>query len=748
MTTVRLADLRRPSKPTGTCHRVPRIHTPVRAAFLFAVTGALLAGCAAPPTRLDFRAERYEIDAHIDPTAHRMVGRTTIDLVRTDERVIDPEQPVSIEFALHRDLKVTRVAAGGADIRRWYTKDRTPTSTPADHDGPRVARTHVLVLDQPIDRMVLTVDYEGRLHQDVGAGEKPGEIHNFAMRAHVGEDGVFLAGGPWYPEPIAAPDAPPALAEFAVTANRPPGFVLIAGAESAHDDADDDDARYRWQSPYPLDGMVLVGGPLERHAAMHNDVAIGVYLRPEQAAHAAGLIDAARAYLDRYEPLIGPYPAREFKIVENFFSSGFAFPTFTLLSSDVINMGERSQTTHGYIDHEVLHGWWGNGVFVDPRDGNWCEALASYGANYYGFVLDGDDAGARKTRRNFSHFLSRIEPEADKPLGTYGLPGGCGRGIAYHKGAIVFHMLAREIGQDAFWSAMRRLTEEYVGRHASWEDIRRVCAQASGQDLDVFFGQWVRGGGAPELELIGARYTSAEQKLTIAISQGGEAFDIDVPIRLVYPGTTQDVLIPMNASEIMATVDVDAAPQRVILDPDYHLFRKVSPNEVLPTTARTRSGNAFASILPAGEPAKQYLELKSIFEGSFDEPGDDVRAFTAGAIDASQLGTHNLLILGEAVHDPPVQAFFAGIGFPVRFDAGGFELEGERYASPAHSVLATFGHPGVPGGGVTVLFANSKDAIPPAMLIPFYDNSLIIFENGKPIVRRDFEQYSAITVDH
>ena len=64
-------------------------------------------------------------------------------------------------------------------------------------------------------------------------------------------------------------------------------------------------------------------------------------LRPESAGHAPRLLDAVAGYLDLYQPLIGPYPFRQFTIVENFFSSGFAFPGFTLLSSQVIQMGER-----------------------------------------------------------------------------------------------------------------------------------------------------------------------------------------------------------------------------------------------------------------------------------------------------------------------------------------------------------------------------------------------------------------------
>ena len=62
-------------------------------------------------------------------------------------------------------------------------------------------------------------------------------------------------------------------------------------------------------------------------------VPFSVHLHPDQARHAEGLIATVKRIWDRYEPLIGPYPTTEYAIVDNFFSSGFAYPTFTLLSS-------------------------------------------------------------------------------------------------------------------------------------------------------------------------------------------------------------------------------------------------------------------------------------------------------------------------------------------------------------------------------------------------------------------------------
>ena len=82
---------------------------------------------------------------------------------------------------------------------------------------------------------------------------------------------------------------------------------------------------------------------------------------------------------------------------------------------------------HGMFDHEMLHCWWGNGIHVDPRDGNWCEAITSYATNYYGYVLDENEQDARRKRRNYTHALSRIKPEDDKPLDTFDREDGAGR---------------------------------------------------------------------------------------------------------------------------------------------------------------------------------------------------------------------------------------------------------------------------------------------------------------------------------
>lgn len=749
------------------------------------VAATLLASGCATSSRMPVRAERYTIDVRLDPTTHRLTGQTAIDLVATHPALSNG--PVSIELELHPDLRITNLRASGAELASSVA---TPVSADTQGSVPQTdpptapLSRHAITLRRAVESLTLFVEYEGRLWQDVAAGEKPGEIHNFTMRAHVAPEGIYLAEGCWYPHPPAA-ENDPAPAEFTLTAHAPEGVGLVASGES--DAALVERAGgFAWRSPYPLPHMSLVGGPLTVHRDKHRGHDIAVYLSAEHSADANLWLSAIKTNLDRYEPLIGPLPAREYAVVENFFSSGFAFPCFTLLSSAVIAMGERSAATHGYLDHEMLHSWWGNGVFVDPRGGNWCEALTSYCTNYYGHVLDGNEDEARRKRRNYSHFFSRLKPEDDKPLATFGLPNGCNRTIAYDKGAMVFHMLARQMGQDRFWSAMRKLITDRTGDFASWETIRSLCEKETGEPLDGFFTQWVRGAGAPQITLESATINStdptirarsgsdstvravgaspqtkppvpseSETTINVTVRQSAPAFQIDdLHLRAqsyrsapeAVTDSSGDFSIPLASESHSVNVSIPFPPDEIILDSDYHTLRKVAPGELVPTTAATRRGAAFAVVTAPGEIPDEYAKLKKSFESSF-EPAKRIER-TVGEIEEAALAERSTLFLGDAVRDPYVEAFLTAIEFPVTWSEDEFEFDDEVYDDPGDAVLCTIRHPGVSGGGVTVVFANSTVAIPKANFIPMYEHSLVIFRDGKPVLKQDFENPQTIKVKH
>ncbi len=709
------------------------------------------------------QVERCDIHVQLDPVGRQLRGEATIRLV-SKTAAGEAADPVEIAFSLNRALSIEDVSAEGARIDK--REERQPKARPdGDAEGGVLLTVCQLTLSQVGASPQITFKYAGKLEQDVEAGEKPGQIHNFLMAAHVANEGIYLdAGGGWYPRVYVDSDAAQGqLMHFTLTVDPLVDVQLVAGA-TFDAPASERSGKLVWSTTRPVDGLVLVGGRHDVKEKQAGPIRVKLHYSPPADPEMRATFDkntdlflsSAVKYLDRYQPLIGPYPDREYVIVENFFSSGFAFPGFTLLNKVLFQMGPRA-LGHGYLDHEMLHCWWGNSIFVDPNDGNWCEALASYAANYYGYILDDDAAGARNYRRNSCAMISRLSAEEDLPLGRFGRAGGPPRDVGYNKGALVFHMLATRIGQDNFWAAMRDLTSEYTSRYADWRAIQTLCEKRGNQRLDEFFAQWVRRGGAPALRLAGARWDEDERSLVVELAQDEPPFSVAVPLRVQFAdGSRQDVAVEVASATASPRIKLERAPTSVSLDPDFQVCRRLPASEIVPSSATTRADKKLLIVRPAGELSPLLKRVVETFSG---EPGTkDVVERTPAELKPDELRASSVLILGDAVRDPAVQPLFTRAGCPLKWPERGFALDETTYDKDGQAVLCTRQHPDAACAGVTLYYGNSETAYGRSDLLTFYKDSLVIFEttsreaegrktyDARPTVRRDFESPQTVEV--
>jgi hypothetical protein len=739
--------------PSLACQRWP---------FLAALAAlAAVCGCAAPGS---LQATTYDVRVQLDPPTHGLNGQTVVSLQREPPYGL-ASGPITVEFALNRALNVTSLNGHGVKVREHTRREPDATKPATEPDTTALLAIHRLVLDAAEPECTLTFEYSGALVQDVQAGEKRGQIHNLMMAAHISNDGIFLdENGGWYPQVYHDPaHAQGALAAYRLTVDPVSGMQLVAGADP-DGQASQRTGKLAWKSKYPLTGLVLVGGAHQVkeqdvgpiHVELHYSVPTDEQSRAAIEKNTDLFLAAAGEYLQRYTPLIGPYPFARYTIVENFFSSGFAFPEFTLLNKVLLQMGPRA-LMHGYLDHEMLHSWWGNTVYVDPADGDWCEALTSYCANYYGYVADGDEPGARSQRRNCCVGVSRLKPEEHKPLGKFNRPDGPGRDIGYGKGAMVFYMLSRQIGQDTFWATLRQLTRDYTGKFANWQTLQRVFEQQSGANLERFFRDWVRADDTPRLELQRAAWRDRDGVLDVTLTQGSTAFALAVPLRIVHAdGSTTDETANLATPTATVHLHLKQPPTSVILDPDYQVLRQLRPEEIIPSGATTRADHKLLIVKPAGPLSPFYERVIEDFTG---QPGSkEVTQSDAADVTPAELARQSVLILGDAVQSPPVAAFLARAKCPLHWLASGFALDGVVYAKTEQAVLCTVHHPDLPEAGVTIYRGHSETALGRSDLLGFYRDSLVVFEttsrevDGKPVyechptTRKDFESPQSLAV--
>ena len=419
----------------------------------------------------------HDLDVTIDPNSRHLAA---VDRITVGGNMSETSA-APLRFELHSGLRIKSFLLDGKDALSRLRREAAPAGSHlASYEGPPVG---------PGARAILK--YEGIIHDPVKSEGDLGFIAGDVTTGLIGPEGVFLDGGTgWVPLVRSAGGE---LARYAVTSKIPaPWKVVTQSAE------------------VPSDGLALVAGRYHVKSIDHGGVRISTYFFEEEAGLADMYLKSTAEYLDRFSALLTPYPYTRFDIVENFFTTGYGYPAFTLLGQDVVKMGEMALRP-GYVDHEVMHCWWGNYVYPDTATGNWSEGLTTYFANYMAQEAVGTEAAAEYRRNLASKYALRVKPEFDYPLSRFVVKThDYDNEIGYGKAAMVFHMLRRMAGDEAFFSVMRAMVKRFGGERAGWDDFRRAFEKATGRDLERFFAQWIDRTGLPDLALSGTAVTRVQ----------------------------------------------------------------------------------------------------------------------------------------------------------------------------------------------------------------------------------------------
>ena len=148
----------------------------------------------------------------------------------------------------------------------------------------------------------------------------------------------------------------------------------------------------------------------------------------------------------------------------------------------------------------------------------------------------------------------------------------------YQKGAWVLHMLRGRLGDEAFWRGIRLYYARHFNETATTDDFMRAMEEASGDDLQVFFDQWLRRGGNPAFE--GSwRYDAVAGAVQIELRQlqPGAPFEVPLEVGIYAPGDprpAQVTTVRIDGPSHRFVIPVAAEPADVRLDPrTWALFR-------------------------------------------------------------------------------------------------------------------------------------------------------------------------------
>lgn len=527
----------------------------------------------------------HQINVVLHPEQHSLAAEDRITLPSGTPRIV--------EFTLHRDLhpvsQDAEVIAVKGTQEEWLQQYRVTL---------------------PPGRDSFTLSYGGEIFQQPRQDVREARTFESTPGIISAEGAVLTGDSGWYPR------FGDGMLTFTLDIGFPKGWHAISQGGRAKESA----THVAWQEAQPQSEIYLVAAPFTEYVRSDAGVEYLVYLRSDDPPLAQRYLEAAARYLPMYQRLIGPYPYAKFALVENFWETGYGMPSFTLLGSQVIRLPFIADTSY---PHEILHNWWGNGVYVDYAGGNWSEGLTAYLADH--LLQEQKGNGAEYRRSVLQKYADFVTASRDFPLAQFtSRHSEQSEAVGYGKAMMMFHMLRRQLGDDAFMRALRDFYRGYRFKVASFADLEQAFSQTSGKDLQPYFAQWVQRTGAPELSLISAqaRRFAAGYELIVVVeqTQPGPAYALELPLAVTLAGQqnayTTEVAMKEKRAELR--LQFKEQPLRVDLDPEFDVFRRLDRAETPPAFSQVFGAERLLIVLPRKAPdalREQYRQIAEAWQG-------------------------------------------------------------------------------------------------------------------------------------
>ncbi len=441
-----------------------------------------------------------------------------------------------------------------------------------------------------------SLSYSGRIYHPVEQLSE-GFAQSFTETPGlIGEEGVYLAQSSfWYPV------IEDELITFSMEVQMPAPWKAVSQGDRIKYVADSSTTTTIWQEEMPQESLYLTAAPYTVYEQTIGTVTALAYLFQADAELAQQYLDATAQYIALYDQLIGPYPYSKFALVENFWETGYGMPSFTLLGSSVLRLPFIIFTSY---PHEILHNWWGNGVYVDYKTGNWAEGLTAYLSDH--LMKEQRGQGAQHRRQILQHYADFVDGNQDFPLTAFtSRHSSVTEAVGYGKTQLFFHMLRKRFGDETFTKVLQHFYQTHRAKHASFDDWRRAFEDVTKVDLTDFFNQWVKRTGSPQLQLVSAisRFKDAQFELTLDIQQiqNESPYTLTIPVAVTLQGKETAIIknIPVNQKQQEVSIHFAERPLSISIDPEFDLFRRVDLNEIPPALSQAFGADKALLVLPS-----------------------------------------------------------------------------------------------------------------------------------------------------
>lgn len=376
--------------------------------------------------------------------------------------------------------------------------------------------TLVVYLARPVafrDTVRFAIDYSGKVENGRGLTFIDERPHTPRQIWSQGEDHDNHYWFPTY-------DFPNDKMTWDVEITVPAGFMAVSNGALVSDKKESDGSRTLvWHEGRPSATYLasIIVAPLAKIHDAWKNVPVDYYTYHADSALAWRLFHVTPDMIDVFSRLTGvPYPWEKYAqtTVTDFFGGMENVSATTLVDwlPDAKAYQDRPWYQHILIPHELAHQWFGDYVTTANWANMWLnEGFAEFMPGQYWREKNGAHLEQDYYLDEYRQFM-QIDGRRRMPLASMGSNN------IYPKGALVLEMLHDYLGDQRFWAGIRRYLTQYAFGNAVSDDLRQAFLDATGENLDWFWSQWVYSAGYPEITVTAA-YDGTARRVTLVVRQ-------------------------------------------------------------------------------------------------------------------------------------------------------------------------------------------------------------------------------------
>ena len=502
---------------------------------------------SAAPVRPQLNITGYVITADLDPASGKLSATADVTFTPIDDLT-------SVTFELNNGLSIAKLTNG--------------TGTALNSERLTTNSTVHVTLPAPLPKGTSTTfhfEYSGTL---TGADTSP--VEGIKLAAIADPISILLYPGRWFPMTGLFTDRFTAEMHIRVPAD----YTAVGSGTPTKKTLPDGRSEFgfSWTKPgFP--GTIVAGKFLPPITGGLNN--IHVYVTDKRKSGAADFAALAGREFEYMTSVFGEPESGRINVVELPEDSVLAAwaPQMACIAGNRIDKATNPQRL---LANTLAHQWWGSEVSPATLDDAW---ITNGMSRYAELMYLEDSAGKNAFQSAIGDVSAGALAYDTEPLTTLGRVDFYSpqfQNMTLEKGAMVFHMLRWEMGDDAFQKFLRGMLSQFTDKGIRSDDVQKVAEAQSHLELTAFFSQWIDGTGAPAFVDKYSVFRLGNNKgfrTQGSISEDLDLFRMPVELRIETDGKTEDRRIDVADTDSPYTIETFGRPRRISIDPQNWILK-------------------------------------------------------------------------------------------------------------------------------------------------------------------------------